>query len=76
MHTILEFVTAILAGIAIGYLIFAIQEAQASNDRVWQALAQTPPAPALELTDAFIRDFTAGKIEDSMREKYGVGFEK
>ena len=70
----LAMVGGILASVS--YVTLAAGEAKVSYDRAMVALVNGPPAPALEVTDEFIKEFVAnqGKIEDAMREKYGVGF--
>ncbi len=68
----------ILGGIltSVSYVTLAAGEYKESHDRTVVALFNGPPAPALKITDEFIREFVEnqGRIEDAMREKYGVGF--
>ena len=46
-------------------------------DRLFASVSKpTPPPPPFQISEEFIENFEPGKIEDAMREKHGVGFEK
>ena len=67
--------TVLIGGVgAIVYVTLAADEAKNSYDTAMTALTSGPPAPALEVTDEFIKNFTAGEIEKALIEKYGQGF--
>ena len=68
-----ETFVAIAAAIAFGVAMFGLGKATAHNDTAWDALFNTPPAPALDVTDEFLMEFVEGKIDLEMIEAFGEG---